>query len=265
MKTNKPKMHIVIPDCQVAPGRDISYLADVGQYIIDKKPDTVICIGDFWDFPSLNSHEAKGGKFLEGKRIKEDITYGIKAMEMLLKPIVDYNKKANEGHRQRYKPTLHFTMGNHEHRLTRLINECPQLEGLFSLEDLKLKSFGWKVHDFLEVVEVDGICYTHYVASPNSPRALGNAKAISNAMHRSTIVGHAQVLDYYYLPSRIRGGVPIQSIICGACYLGEEPYRGAQNQEFFRGIIRLSGVDGTGRYCPMFIDLDYLRNRRSPE
>ncbi len=119
------------------------------------------------------------------------------------------------------------------------------------------------VHDFLEIAEVDGICYTHYVASPNSPRAIGTAKGIANAVHKPCIVGHQQSLDYYYLPSRIRGGVPIQTIIAGAAYTPEESYRGAQNQEHFRGIVRLSGVDGRGNFNPMFISLDYLKERRN--
>jgi hypothetical protein len=244
----------------VAPDRDISFLSDVGKYILDVKPEVVVCIGDFWDFPSLNSHVGKGSKELEGKRIKQDIAYGVKAMKLLLAPIIEYNKHAKEAHRTRYKPRMIFTIGNHEQRMNRLINECPQLEGMFSLDDLKLEEMGWEVHDFLEIAEVDGICYTHYVANANSPRPLTTAKAIVNAIHKPTIVGHAQILDYHYQPSRQRGGTPLQGIICGACYTSEEPYRGSQNQEFFRGVIRLSGVED-GLFYPMFVGLPFLKKR----
>ena len=41
--------HCVIPDVQAKDGCDISYLADVGKYIVEKKPDVIVCLGDFAD------------------------------------------------------------------------------------------------------------------------------------------------------------------------------------------------------------------------
>lgn len=254
------RTHIVIPDCQVKPGVDISHLEDIGKYILDVKPEVVVNIGDFFDMPSLSSYD-KGKKCFEGRRYKHDIKAGKDGMKKLLEPITEYNKKAKENHKQRYKPIMHFLIGNHEERIVRAVDNDPALEELMSYDDLGLKAFGWKVHDYLEVEEVDGIYYTHFVSSPHSSRAIGTAKGIANVMHKSTIVGHQQSLDYYYLPSRVRGGVPIQCIIAGAAYTHEEEYRGAQNQEHFRGILRLSGVDGKGNFCPMFISLDYLKTR----
>jgi len=256
------RTHLVIPDAQVKPDVNTDHLTDIGNYILDVKPDVIVCIGDFFDMPSLSSYD-KGKRSFEGRRYKHDIKSGVSGMEKMLKPIKDYNKKAIEGHRQRYKPEMHFTLGNHEHRIERATQTDPALEGLMSYDDFQLKKFGWNVHGFLEVIDVDGICYTHYVSSPHSDRALGNAKAIANAMHRSTIVGHQQSLDYYYLPSRLKGGAAIQCIIAGAAYTHKEDYRGAQGQEHFRGIVRLSGVDGKGGFCPMFVDLDYLKARYS--
>ena len=46
--------HCVIPDVQAKDGCDISYLADVGKYIVEKKPDVIVCLGDFADMPSLS-------------------------------------------------------------------------------------------------------------------------------------------------------------------------------------------------------------------
>ena len=48
------KKHLVIPDSQVRPGVDTSYLKWIGQYIVDKKPDTIIHIGDFADMPTIS-------------------------------------------------------------------------------------------------------------------------------------------------------------------------------------------------------------------
>src|SRR6185369_6686365 len=51
------RMHIVIPDAQVRPGVNTDHLEHVGNYIAEKKPDELICIGDFWDFPSIGTYD----------------------------------------------------------------------------------------------------------------------------------------------------------------------------------------------------------------
>lgn len=257
----KTKMHIVIPDTQVKPGVNTDHLEDIGQYLLDHKPDVIIHIGDHFDMPSLSSYD-KGKRSFEGRRYKHDIKAGIEGMQRILKPITDYNKRAKELHRPRYKPEMHFCLGNHEERIERATQLDPALEGLMSYADLGLDKMGWKVHPFLKIIVVDGINYTHYIQADNSPRAIGSAKQIAQKMTRSTIVGHQQSLDYNYLPSRIKGESAIQAIICGAAYTHDESYRGEQGQEHFRGILRLSGVNGKGGFCPMFIDLDYLKDRR---
>lgn len=260
MKSNKQRMHIVIPDTQVKPGVDTAHLTHIGQYILDHKPEVIVHIGDHFDMPSLSSYD-KGRRAFEGRRYKHDIKAGIDGMKKLLAPIIEYNKKAKEGHRERYRPEMHFMLGNHEERVERATQIDPALEGLMSYDDFKLKEMGWKVHPFLKIAVVDGVNYVHYIQSDNSPRAIGSAKQIAQKMTRSTIVGHQQSLDYHYLPSRVDGESAIQAIICGAAYTHDEGYRGNQGQNHFRGIVRLSGVDGTGGFCPMFIDLKYLRER----
>ena len=36
----------VIPDTQVRPGVDLSYLSHIGEYIAEKEPDAVVHLGD---------------------------------------------------------------------------------------------------------------------------------------------------------------------------------------------------------------------------
>ena len=42
-----PKTILFIPDCQVRPDVDTTYLRAIGEYIVDKKPDIIVNIGDF--------------------------------------------------------------------------------------------------------------------------------------------------------------------------------------------------------------------------
>src|SRR3990167_5860420 len=124
--------YLVIPDCQTKPGVDISYLNWVGNYIAAKRPDVIVQIGDFVDMSSLSSFDV-GKRSFEGRRYKDDIATGVKAMELLTKPF----KKLKS-----YKPKMVLTLGNHEDRITRATQSDAKLEGTITLDDLKYKEFG---------------------------------------------------------------------------------------------------------------------------
>ena len=102
------KKILFISDCQVKPGVDLTYLEAIGQYIVDKKPDVVVNVGDFWDFESLSSYD-KGKLSFEGRRLQDDIEIGKIGMAKLLGPLKNYQKSNND-----YNPRLVFTLGNHE-------------------------------------------------------------------------------------------------------------------------------------------------------
>ena len=75
--------HLIIPDTQVKPDVDLSYLEWIGQYIVEKQPDVLIQIGDFADMPSLSSYDV-GKKSFEGRRYKDDIKAAVEGMDILL-------------------------------------------------------------------------------------------------------------------------------------------------------------------------------------
>ena len=156
--------HVVLPDCQVKPGIDYTYLKRIGTYIVEKKPEKIICLGDFADMASLSSY-SKGKKSFEGQRYVKDIEAAKSAMSLLLSPLQEYNAKAKKNKEKLYKPKLILTLGNHENRITRAVEDNAQLEGLISEKDLGYESFGWAVRPFLDVVIVDGIACSHYFTS----------------------------------------------------------------------------------------------------
>ena len=146
--TKQPLNILVISDCQVKDGVDLSYLTAIGKYIASKKPDVVVNIGDFWDFPSLSSYD-KGKLSFEGRRLKADIEIGNKGMDLLLAPI---KQEAD------YCPHMIFTLGNHEERLKRVAKDNPEMSGFIDYHLLNLSA--WEVHDFLKPVEVNGVWFT---------------------------------------------------------------------------------------------------------
>lgn len=237
---------VVIGDLQVKPDQDISHIIDIGKYIKKVKPDVVVNIGDFYDFPSLCKYD-KNTLDAEGRRLAEDITAGNIALTTL--------DLAMQG----YKGRKVFTKGNHEYRLQRMINENPELAGLL-VEDMEdhITNLGWELYDFLQPVEICGIMFVHYVQNNFSGKPLGGtALNILKQCGVSYVMGHKQVLDIAIRPTmdkRMQIG-----IVNGASYPHDEKYKGYQGNTHFRGIIHLKNA-GDGFADIETISLDRLKS-----
>ena len=251
--TTGSKKIFVLPDVQAKPGNDFSYLRRLGAYVLAKRPDILVCIGDFADMESLSSYD-KGKKSFEGRRYKRDIEAAKEAMRAFLGPIAEYNATAKTP----YEPVMHMFLGNHEDRITRCINEDPKLDGVLSIDDLEYKDFGWYVHPFLEVGLIEGVAFSHYFTSGVMGRAVSTAQACLTKKHMSCVQGHQQGLQ---IATGYRGdGQLLWSIIAGSCYEHDEAYLGAQGNKHWRGFLVLHSVhDGT--FDPMPVSLAYINRK----
>jgi hypothetical protein len=234
------RMHIVIPDCQIRPGVPLEHLDWVSAYIADKRPDAVICIGDFADMESLSKYDL-GTLRGENKRLKRDLIVAKEAMERLT------------AFRSVYQPEMHLTMGNHEDRLDRFANEHPYLEEVVGTHMLRYEDFGWKVHKFLKPVAIDGVRYCHYFISGGMGKAVSSAPALLRLQKQSAIMGHNQKTDVAFHPVTHQW-----AIFCGVCNLHDEAYLGPQGNDVRRQILVLHEVED-GRFDPMFVSLRFLR------
>jgi hypothetical protein len=243
--STEPRRHIVIPDCQVKPGVPIDYLHWVGAYIQDQAPDVVVQIGDFADFPSLSSYDI-GKRSFEGRQYKADV----KAANEALRILTDYCNQT--------QADLHFTAGNHENRCNRAVENDRKLEGMIDWRDVGFDELGWKTHDFLEPVMVDGICYSHYFTSGVMGRPVSSARALLNKKHMSCVMGHVQRWEMH---RDVRAdGSAILGLFAGSCYLHDEDYLGPQGNQYWRGIWVLNEVEH-GDFQPMPVSLNYLKRK----
>ena len=249
--------HFVIPDVQAKPGQDFSFLRKIGEYLVEKQPEKIICLGDFADMPSLSSYDV-GKKAFEGRRYTKDIDAATEAMATLLEPLWDYNARAKKNKDKQYRPEMHLTLGNHEQRIDRAINSDSKLEGLISYDDLPYEDCGWKVYPFLDVVVIDGIAYSHYFVSGLMGRPATSANAQLNKTHMSCISGHQQGLQI--ATGKTGDGKLIHSIIAGSCYEHNEDYLGRQGNNHWRGALMLNDVND-GDFDIMPLRLNYLVNR----
>ena len=250
--------HFVLPDVQAKPGDNFDFLTKIGEYIVEKKPDKIICLGDFADMPSLSSYDV-GKKSFEGRRYTNDIEAAMEAMEALLSPIWDHNIKARRNKEKQYKPEMHLTLGNHCDRITRAVNNDPKLEGLIALKDLKYEEYGWQVHPFLEIAVIDGIAYSHYFVTGLAGRPCATASAQLNKTHMSCVSGHQQGLQI--ATGKSADGRLIHSIIAGSSYEHDEEYLGRQGNNHWRGALMLNDVRD-GDFDIMPLRLNYLKERK---
>lgn len=248
---------IVIPDVQAKPGTDFTFLNKIGQYIVEKKPEVLIQIGDFADMQSLSSYD-KGKKSFEGRRYIADIQASKDAMTALLAPIVEYNERAKRNKEKLYKPRMVLTLGNHEDRINRAVNDEPQLAGLLTVDALEYEKFGWEVIQFLQVVIIHGIAFSHYFTTGLMGRPAGTAVAQLRVTNMSCFAGHQQGKQITY--GKRADGEILTSIISGSCYEHDEGYLSSQGNKHWRGFWVLNDVNN-GAFDEMPVSLSYIAKK----
>ena len=233
-----------IPDTQVKAGVNTDHIKALGNYLQEHKMDYIVHIGDHFDMPSLSTHDMPGSMEYEGKRYANDINSGIDALQLI--PTQRGVKRI-------------FCMGNHENRINRALSHDPRLIGCFSTNDLQLKQLGWDEKEFLTIVNIEGVRFSHYFVNPHSRMKAsisGSMDTMLKNLGFSFVMGHAQELKFarHNLPD----GTVRQGLICGSFYSHDEKYMGVQgNKCHWRGVIQMNEVKD-GAYDPCFLSLDYL-------
>lgn len=249
------RRHLIIPDTQVRRGVPLKHLSAAANAIVEYKPDVVVMIGDHWDMPSCSRHSEPGSMEMEGARIREDINAGNEAWDILFRPMHAEITRRKDKHRKRWAPRLVYCRGNHEDRLDRLVGASPALEGVVST-DMMLTP-GFERHPFLEIVDIDGILYSHYFANTHSGRPIGGS--IDNRLNkigRSFVQGHEQ--GFLYGTRQFQGSMTRHGVVAGSFYQHDEKYRGLQSNGEWRGIVVLNEVRDGGNMDIMPLSMGYL-------
>jgi len=159
-----------------------------------------------------------------------------------------------------YAPRRILTLGNHEDRIRRAIESDGRMAGTISIKDLGYEKAGWKVHQFLEVVQIGGVHFSHFFPSGVMGRPCTTARKIINTYHASAVAGHQQGRDVAY--AKRGDGLNITSIIAGSFYQHDEDYLTPMANRCWRGVLMLHEVRD-GQFDEMFVSLDFLKRRYS--
>lgn len=190
---------LVVPDSHSSPDTSNRRFSWLGQFILDNDPDIVVDVGDHADMNSLSSYD-RGKKQFEGRRYKSDIDASIEALKLTWKPLEDYNKqRKNIRKGQRRIPRKIITLGNHEYRIKRAVDNSPELDGVLSIDDLKFQEFGYEVFPFKRPVLVEGIWFSHYYPSGTKGESISGFNIASNLLAKnsvSSVCGHSHLYDH---------------------------------------------------------------------
>lgn len=238
----------VLPDAQVAPGVPLDHLAHYGSYIAEKRPDAIVCVGDFGDFPSLSRFD-RGTRHFEGRRYTKDLDAFKRGMDAFMVSIATAKG---------YRPAMHFCLGNHEDHITRATIEDAKLEGLISIGDLNLPDYGWTVHDFLQPIVVGGVAFSHYYPSGIMGKPISNAADLLRKLHMSAYAGHQQGREIAY--SRRADGGNMTAIISGSFFQHDSIYLSPFTNAHWRGAYFLHEVKN-GQFDEMALSIPYLKRR----
>lgn len=248
--------HLVIPDTQCKPGNNHDHMTWAGKYAAEKCPEVIVHLGDHWDMPSLSVYDV-GKKAFEGRTYMNDIKAGNDAMDAFMAPVTAEIERRKRRKLKLWKPRLVFLTGNHEERIERAVNSDRKLDGLIGYHDFNLKQHGWEVYNFLEVVVIDGIAYSHYFTSGVMGRPVSSPHLLLAKKHMSCVMGHVQDRAISY--SRKADGSRVTGIFGGIYYQHSEEYLNPQTNGSWSGIWMLNEVVN-GSFDEMPISLSYLRN-----
>ena len=254
---------LVIGDAHAKPDFNNTRFDLLGAFIIDRKPDVVLSIGDFADMPSLSSYD-KGKKSFEGRRYKKDIESAIDAQIRMFTPLIAYNQQRRTNKQKQYLPRTIMVTGNHDYaRINRVTEMQPELDGAISTKDLQYDKYWNEVYKFLDIAEVNGVYFSHYFTSGVLGRPTGGEHPCYSMLtkhHVSCVSGHSHLRDFCERTDP--SGKRICSVSAG-CYLDEdqhEDYAGPANKMWWKGLVMLNNVDD-GYFDPEFIHIKYLKER----
>ena len=244
--------HLVIPDGHAKPTEDLYRFDLLNKFIKDLKPEVIINIGDAGDMHSLNSFDKGKGSF-HGASYEADINCTVESFDKTF-------------HKIGYKPRKIFCVGNHEFRISRAVEQAPEMEGDkfgISMKHLQLDHYFSDVVDYegaaAGTINVDGINYAHFHTSGAMGKPIGgdnHARSLLLKGHMSATCGHSHFLDY---STHVDGqGKRLHGLVAGS-FKGKknDAYAGTSARNYWRGVA-VKRLVSDGQYDLQMVSMKQL-------
>ena len=235
-------MSLILPfgDCHVDDEQDLGRFDTAGQFILDKRPDHIVMMGDFLTLNCLSAWDNDKRAKMEGRRYASEIDAGNEALDRLLKPMVQYNKRRRKNKSKQYRPNMVFLLGNHEDRLDRYLERDPTFAGTVSIEkDLRLRARGFTTVPYREYYYIDDIGFTHIPHNKSAPISGVDITRKAQAVTvKSVVFGHTHEQHLSHIHKE---GMPhLQDTYnCGCFFDKKEDYVHGKVTNYWRGLSLL--------------------------
>jgi hypothetical protein len=247
---------LVVPDPHAHPDHNNDRADWLGRFILDRKPDVVVNMGDTFDMPSLSSFD-KGKASFHGASYERDIESGLDFLDRLWHPIRRAKRK---------KPYSVFLEGNHEKRLSKVLEYQPELAGDrfgVSYKNYQLSDYHNEIVYYQGqtpgIYTTEGISFAHYMVSGLMGRPIGgehHAASLLAKNHCSCVVGHSHTVDWSVRSSPT--GKRVMGLVAGVYQDYQSGWAGNVGHLWWRGVVVLRGAS-EGTYDPEFVSLEALR------
>ena len=235
----------------------------LGNYIAEHKPDTIISGGDFLTLDSLNTFDLNKRGKMEGKRFREEIEHGKRAINAIMNGILNLQVNQRASKKRLYHPKLVYIEGNHEERYQRYQDSNPEIKGILEIpEAIDLNKYGWEWVPYRSYYYECGCGFTHIPMNGSNQPLSGQRLHINAAMDQmqSIFYGHTHTLN---VTSIARFGKEHQQVfaINGGMFSEEVPAyaRGSKGiMNWWRGFLMIEHLDDKGRFDLEMVNLDKL-------
>jgi hypothetical protein len=248
--------YLVIPDPHSHPNHSNDRADWIGKFILDRKPDVVVNMGDTWDLPSLSSFD-KGKASFNGASYEKDMNAGLDFQDRMWHPMKASKKK---------QPHKVFLEGNHERRLNKVLEYEPHLAGErygISYSNFQLEHY---YHDVVYynggtpgIYTIDDISFAHFFVSGLMGRPIGgdhHAASLLAKNYSSCVAAHSHTVDWAVRSGS--NGKKIMGLVAGVYQDYVSGWAGNVNNLWWQGVVYLRNVEA-GVYDPEFISLEALR------
>lgn len=226
----------------------------LGSLIYDLKPDMCIDLGDGADMRSLNSFDTRYPQAIVSQSYEADITSYNDSQERLRHKFKFMKRK---------RPYWVGFAGNHEERINTAIKHDPRLEGDkygISFSHLNTKQYFDEYHGYEyggpAIARYEGIDFAHFFSAGNFGTAMSgkhHAYTLLQNRHNSSVCGHSHKRGVYFAD-----GPKSIGMVVGCMKGGPEGWAGQSNSDWWKGVVVLNEVDGSGMFEPQFISLKKL-------
>ena len=195
----------------------------LGEYCVKTKPDYVVHLGDVADLDSQAWLKASRGMY----ELDQEIDVVRCHLGAFHNAIKQHNENCRQMHRAMYNPKLVLCLGNHDVR-----NGSTAIADLFT-------EFGWEVHDYLDMVQIDNVTFTHCARKGLSDTMCVTAQELLENWHGNIIVGHGHHKDFaegYSLAT----GEAITALRCPVFNKNEPAWAAQTNKKWSRGFTEIT-------------------------